>query len=890
MKKGLLLLSSACFLCHSIAALAGPSLPITKPPVQSPALLTGPGIDSAATNGQWFLDYNSGAETNRTHEFYDNDNAMGGGGGAMGVNAITGFVSSVTFLGGPGTPILAFSIQATIWNDTTTAVGFLDGTNRHGEALSYKEMPYVGDILDVKLTASFAITDTNNLPPLWPDPPYRNRQPYIEATNEDQAAWYCWSPADPDPLHVPPGGYFVPTWDFGPITQGQSATRQLDFIVQGGGILPGGGDPRYNVILQSFMTQTDVLLNRTTSLKISTWLDEIATDFGIPYPEEEPYRGSDVSVFHNIPEETLLDFGDAPDSPYPTLLASNGARHIIVPGIQMGPAIDWEADGQPTTAADGDDTNSVVAGVDDEDGVIFPSPIYAGQSAPVVVTCSSTGIIFAWVDFNANGSWGDFGEWVFAGQPVTQGINNLTINIPAGAVITNTYTRFRFTSQNITMGFTGLVGDGEVEDYMIAIQEEEEQLDFGDAMDPSYPTLLASTGACHTIVPGVMLGSAIDWELDGQPTLNADGDDNNTPIGVDDEDGVTLPSVFAAGGNAQVSVVASTAGFLDAWIDWNSDGDWADPGEQVFTSVPLIAGNNVLLVPVPVPPNLVAGGPHSRWRFTTNAAAAVSYTGWIDHGEVEDYEVRLEVLDFGDAPDPSYPTMLANTGACHRVPSAYWLGATAPDFDPDGQPTLDAKGDDNAVTDDEDGVAIIASLVQGTSSGRLRVITSTSGVLNAWIDFNADGDWADAGESLSTPLWLSQQTNNLPITVPATAVLGPTYGRFRFSSLGGVNETGLATDGEVEDYQFTIYQQGPDTNTFAITNITRASGNALIEWDGGTGATYETEYTLDLLSTASPPWIKWGPQVTGAPLAQTDTNAVETDKFYRVVAPYAPPP
>lgn len=889
MKKGILLLSSACLLL-AVSALAGPSLPITKPPVQSPALLTGPATDPAATNGQWFLDYHSGAETNRTHEFYDNDNAAGGG-GTMGVNAITGFVSSVTFLGGPGTPIVAFSIQATIWNDTAPAVGFLDGTNRHGEALSYKEMPYVGDMLDVKLTASFAITDTNNLPPLWPDPPYRNRQPYIEATNEDQAAWYCWSPADPNPLHKPQGNYFVPTWDFGTIPQGQSATRQLDFIIQGGGILPGGGDPRYNVILQSFMTKADVLLNRTTSLKISTWLDEIATDYGIPYPEEEPYRGSDVSVFHNIEEEPALDFGDAPDTPYPTLLANNGARHIIVPGIQMGSVIDWEADGQPTASADGDDTNTV-AGADDEDGVAFMGPNYAGQTNTVAVGCSTSGWLYIWVDFDANGSWGDFGE--FQSSWATQGLNYVQIAIPTNPAIGSTYARFRFTTEtNFALNFNGPARDGEVEDYLITIQkEEEEHLDFGDAMDPSYPTLLASTGACHTIVPGVMLGAAIDAEPDGQPRFSADGDDNNPPLPApDDEDGVVLPPMFVAGAGQSVLVTASTAGFLDAWIDWNNNGTWADPGEQVFASTPLSAGLNALAVSVPAPPVLVAGGPHSRWRFTTNAAISVSYTGWIDHGEVEDYEVRLEVLDFGDAPDPRYPTMLVNDGARHHIPTAYWLGPAAPDSDPDGIPTSGADGDDNNPPlgmDDEDGVTLGGPLVRGQATAA-SIIASTNGWLDAWIDFNADGDWADAGENISPAAPLAPGANPFGITVPGSAALGPTYARFRFSSSGGLSCTGFVSDGEVEDYQFTIHQRSPDTNTFLITNITRGAGSALIEWGGGTSATYETEYAFDLLSTNHPQWTVWGPQVTGAPLQQTDTNAVETTKFYRVVAPYALP-
>jgi hypothetical protein len=53
----------------------------------------------------------------------------------------------------------------------------------------------------------------------------------------------------------------------------------------------------------------DVLLNRTTSLKISTWLDDLSRDLCIPYPEAEPFRGSDCSVFHNIPEPAVSFLG-----------------------------------------------------------------------------------------------------------------------------------------------------------------------------------------------------------------------------------------------------------------------------------------------------------------------------------------------------------------------------------------------------------------------------------------------------------------------------------------------------------------------------------------------------------------------------------------------------
>ena len=60
----------------------------------------------------------------------------------------------------------------------------------------------------------------------------------------------------------------------------------------------------------------------------------------------------------------------------------------------------------------------------------------------------------------------------------------------------------------------------------------------------------------------------------------------------DDEDGVTFLTPVAACQTAQVTVIASAAGKLDAWIDFNRDGDFNDAGEQIFTSRALVAGAN----------------------------------------------------------------------------------------------------------------------------------------------------------------------------------------------------------------------------------------------------------------------------------------------------------
>ena len=78
-----------------------------------------------------------------------------------------------------------------------------------------------------------------------------------------------------------------------------------------------------------------------------------------------------------------FDWGNAPDPTYPTLAASNGARHIIRQGYSLGPTIDPDADGQPHPIAIGDDGD---ADGDDEDGVVITSPIFPGGATTVVVT------------------------------------------------------------------------------------------------------------------------------------------------------------------------------------------------------------------------------------------------------------------------------------------------------------------------------------------------------------------------------------------------------------------------------------------------------------------------------------------------------------------------
>ncbi len=121
-------------------------------------------------------------------------------------------------------------------------------------------------------------------------------------------------------------------------------------------------------------------------------------------------------------------------------------------------------------------------------------------------------------------------------------------------------------------------------------------IDFGDAPDPTYPTLLRLDGARH-IFDGLLI-SAPPWTT--RPTASRPrAPTATTSTASDDEDGVVFTSGIGAGLDAYLDVTASGAGLLNAWVDFNSDGDWADAGEQIFTDRTLAAGVNSLSFAVP---------------------------------------------------------------------------------------------------------------------------------------------------------------------------------------------------------------------------------------------------------------------------------------------------
>ena len=173
------------------------------------------------------------------------------------------------------------------------------------------------------------------------------------------------------------------------------------------------------------------------------------------------------------------------------------------------------------------------------------------------------------------------------------------------------------------------------------------------------------------------------------------------------------------------------------------------------------------------------------------------------------FTVTLSALDFGDAPDPPYPSLKASDGARHIIfpdlpgVPGFYLGATITS-EPDANQNATATGDSG-----DDGVVFGAPLKAATTVPVQITVSGTGtniGKIDAWIDFNGDGDWSDPGEQIFASQPVNGGLNNLSIVVPASAKYGWTFARFRLSKAGGLSFTGEAPDGEVEDYRVRVVQ------------------------------------------------------------------------------------
>lgn len=308
-------------------------------------------------------------------------------------------------------------------------------------------------------------------------------------------------------------------------------------------------------------------------------------------------------------------------------------------------------------------------------------------------------------------------------------------------------------------------------------------LDFGDApsalhgVPGRYPTLLVHDGARHVIGSGPILGTRVDADPDGQPSINADGD--NTSIRVLGTTGTSF-QVTPPPGTRGPEIVVS--------LDIPNDGDTLTIDTGVATATF----------------EFDEDGLFNENHFAVSIGAGENFAAALQRAILES------------------PLQIAE---------------------------LEVRGSALVLhADDEDGVLFISDsnptgVFNSNFATPVTVTVTGAGVLEAWIDFNGDGDWDDPGEqviSASNPLAIftdtgAPQTRTFMISMPPT--LAPpnqpltTYARFRISANGGLGPSGLALSGEVEDYLVRILPGTPPTVPFTERQYQVLEDNDLQAFD-----------------------------------------------------------
>ncbi len=291
-----------------------------------------------------------------------------------------------------------------------------------------------------------------------------------------------------------------------------------------------------------------------------------------------------------------------------------------------------------------------------------------------------------------------------------------------------------------------------------------------------------------TILDGQGLGTITDDDTAGFAVTESDGGTTVSETGTTDTFTVALTATPLT--NVVVTVTSEDTG--EAIVNVPSltftPTDWDTPQTVIVTGVDdaIVDGTQTSTVTLSI----------------DDANSDDAFDGLLDQ-VVSVTVTEVVSADFGDAPLP-YPTTLARNGAWH-APTGPTLGGQR-DTESDGVPATAADGDDTDGNDDEDGVTFGTIQVgQLDATVTVNVQNAPSGArLDAWIDFNSDGSWGGPYEQVAHSVLVGAGDNTIAFDVPSWAVDGATYARFRLSTGGGLAPSGLAADGEVEDYLVTI--------------------------------------------------------------------------------------
>ena len=361
---------------------------------------------------------------------------------------------------------------------------------------------------------------------------------------------------------------------------------------------------------------------------------------------------------------------------------------------------------------------------------------------------------------------------------------------------------------------------------------------------------IASSGGSGESATDFVVANANYCESGPDPSLESSSDDsridkvvfgtiNNTTTNgcatYSDYTGVSTS--VTAGATIPITVTLGTCGgdfnkVVKIFIDWNNDRDFDDTGEQVGASG--VMGNGDYTTNITVPASATNGTVRMRIvcreKISTDASDqdAVDNTkacGLYQWGETQDYSVVIGGGSGGGS-SATYCTSSANEEADSRIDKVVFATinnssttgcATYSDFT--SQSTTVVVGQQYSLT-----------VTLGTCDGDF-----SKGV-KAFIDWNVDGDFDDAGEEVAVSSIMTNGDFTATITVPSTATAGTSRLRIVLrektsddaddaTALANIKSCGPYKWGETEDYTVVIQSSATGVGDELFARSVRVSPN-----------------------------------------------------------------
>lgn len=382
-----------------------------------------------------------------------------------------------------------------------------------------------------------------------------------------------------------------------------------------------------------------------------------------------------------------------------------------------------------------------------------------------------------WVDFNNDNDFADAGERLLNFTTGNRAAITQTITVPSTALGTTCRMRV-LMSTSATMNPCGTFTTGEVEDYSVRFVSP-------PTTPPTTPTYCAANGTTqYEWIARVATGTFANATTQAQSSTGYTNHSNLT---------ITMPT--GANTFTLTPGFASTAygEYWGIWVDFNNDADFADAGEQLFVSTASATAAINAAVTIPS----TAAGTTRRMRIVMSDNATLSPCGTFAYGEVEDYSVTFAQAT-NTAPPTGYCAANGNSVVDEWIDYVEFGGMTN---------TTAANGGYGNFT-----ATRMGTLQRGsTSTFRYSAGFTGTAYTEFWaifIDFNRDGDFADAGEQVVNTSSSSSGTLATNVTVPATASIGQTRVRVVMRYKTAPTACGSYDYGEVEDYLLNITASG----------------------------------------------------------------------------------